>query len=107
MKRYSLLWIRALDSSATNSGRIGFANGPSHPKEDFGAFCEIISIKPKNRTSARSQLIYDLAVKTGNESQSLTHSCRFVSWEIANAHASRPTAGTGTIVTKSSQKAAC
>jgi hypothetical protein len=41
MKWYSLLSIRASDSPATSSGRIGSANGSSHSKEDFGAFLRL------------------------------------------------------------------
>jgi hypothetical protein len=48
-------------------------------------FSVIISTKPKTRTSARFQLMYNLDVKTGNESHSLTRSSRSVSRQIASA----------------------
>jgi hypothetical protein len=51
-------------------------------------FSAIISTNPKTRTSARFPLTYNLAVKTGNESHSLTRSSRSVSRQAASAHTS-------------------
>jgi hypothetical protein len=45
----------------------------------------IVSTKPKTRTSARFQLMYNLDVKTWNESYSFTRLSRSVSRQIASA----------------------